>query len=149
MSLPIIVTLTAIIGALISLKFKGWLHRIIAFGLAIVFGLTLTAETTILHLSLVALLLLAITTLVYGLTDKDIGKTKKAGISLFGFLLALSILFKWLHLPGVIKIKMVLLIPLLIYLAAIIFEKKQISKDISFMISWFVFAVIDFYVYCL
>ena len=139
----LVLTIVAVLGIFIALKFKGFFHKIISIGLAISFLLVWTDSQYIITGSFIALILLTIITFIYGLMIKEVDIFEKVSISIMGLFLAVSSISKLLHLSGVGVIKLSMAIPIIITLITFI-RGKQLTKEMSFMIFWLFYAALEF-----
>jgi len=139
----LIITAIAILGTLIAFKFKGLFHKVIAFGLTVSVLFVWTDNKYIITGSFIALTILTITTFIYGLTIKDLNNFEKISITTMGLFLTVSSIFKLLHLPGAGEIKLSMAVPIIITLAAFI-KDRQLTREMSFMIFWLVYATSEF-----
>jgi hypothetical protein len=137
----IILTAVAILGIFIAFKFKGIVHRIISIGIAISLLFAWIGNDMV-TLGLMTFILLSIVTFIYGLIVKEIDVLKKIGIVTMGFLLSIGLIFKLLHLPYADIMKLLMIIPIIVTL--MVFNKNQPTKEISFMMFWLVYAVLEF-----
>ena len=139
----LIISAVAVLGTLISLKFKGFVHKAISIGLTISVLLVWTSNRYIITGSFILFTLLSIITLFYGLTVKNSNKVEKISIMIMGFFLTISSVFKLFHYFGTEIIQLSLIVPIIITLTAII-RSRQLTREMSFMIIWLVYAISEF-----
>ncbi len=139
----LIITVVAILGTLIAIKFKGIFHKLIAIGLTISVLLVWTGDQYIITGSFIALFVITIATFIYGLTVKDITKIEKVSIIVMGLFQTISSLFNLLHIPGAGLIKIAMVVPIIIMLATFV-KLRKLTREMSFMIFWFVYAIAEF-----
>ena len=139
----LIISAVAVLGTLISLKFKGFVHKAISIGLTISVLLVWTSNRYIITGSFILFTLLSIITLFYGLTVKNSNKVEKISIMIMGFFFTISSIFKLFHYFGTEIIQLSLIVPIIITLTAII-RSRQLTREMSFMIIWLVYAISEF-----
>ena len=139
----VIILAVAILGTLIAIKFKGLFHKVIAFGLTISVLLVWTGNKYIITGSFIGLAILTITTFIYGLTVKDLNRIEKISITTMGLFLTISSFFKLLHLPGAGIIKLTMAVPIIIALATFV-KSGKLTREMSFMIFWLIYATAEF-----
>ena len=151
--LTTVVAVTLIVlGIIIAFKFKGFFHKVISIGLAVLFGLVIFnillawivsnqyIITSISTGSFILFSLLSIVTFIYGLIVKDVSKFEKISILIMGVFVTVNIIFRWLHLPGAYIMKVYLIIPIIITLASFL-KVRKLTKEMSFMIFWLFHAI--------
>ncbi len=139
----VIISIIAILGTLIAIKFKGLFHKVIAFGLTFSVLLVWTGNKYLITGSFIGLVILTITTFIYGLTVKDLNRIEKISITTMGLFLSISSFFKLLHLPGTGIIKLTMAVPIIITLATLV-KDRQLTREMSFMIFWLIYAIAEF-----
>jgi hydrogenase/urease accessory protein HupE len=139
----LLISSSTLIGTLIALNFKGRFHRAITFALTISLLLVWTSNLYIITGSFVAFVVLSITTFIYGITVSGLTKLEKISIISMGLMLTINSSFKLLHLPGEGVIKLSLAIPIVLTFATYAIGRK-LTREMSFMIIWWVYAVVDF-----
>lgn len=90
--------------------------------------------------SFIVFTLLSIITFIYGQTVKEIDILKKISIITMGFFLTISSISKLFHFPATEVIKFSMIIPIIITLVVFIRE-RQLTKEMSFMILFSIYAV--------
>ena len=145
--MEIILTAVAILGIITAFQFKGLFHKIISIGLAIPIVLAIPIllfweNRYIATGSFILFLTLPITTFIYGITVKEINKFEKIGIITMGLFLTVSLVFKWLHFPGESIIKLSMAVPIIITLATYL-KGRKLTKEMSFMVYWLFYAVLE------
>jgi len=138
----LIISIVAILGTLIALKFKGLFHRLISIGLAISVLLVWTGDKYIITGSFIALTILTIATIIYGLTVNNLNGFEKISITTMGIFLSVSSIFKILHWSGAELIKLSLTVPIIITIIAFI-KVRQLTREMSFMIFWLVYSTLE------
>lgn len=136
----LILTAVAILGVLVAFKFKGLFHKIISIGLAISFLFSWSRNKYMITGSFIVFTLLSIITFIYGQTVKEIDILKKISIITMGFFLTISSISKLFHFPATEVIKFSMIIPIIITLVVFIRE-RQLTKEMSFMILFSIYAV--------
>ena len=130
-------------GTVIAFRFKGLFHKLISIGLTVSALLVLTGNMYIITGSMIALTILAITTMIYGLTVKELFKLEKISVTTMGIFVTISSILKMFHFPGAQIVQLSMTIPILITLTSFI-KSKGLTKEMSFMIFWFVYITTDF-----
>ena len=139
----LIISAVAVLGALISLRFKGVVHKVISIGLTISVLLVWTSNRYIITGSFIAFILLSVMTFFYGLIVKGFNKFEKISVMIMGLFLAVSSVLKLFHYPRTGIIQLSLTVPIIITLASIT-RSRQLTKEMSFMIIWLVYAISEF-----
>ena len=138
----ILMSVVAILGTLITFKFKGVYHRVISIGL-ISFLLVWTNNPYFITVSFITVSLLTVATFVYGLTGKQLKKLEKISIATMGMFLAVSSIFRFMHYPFAGQIKLSMIVPIIITLITFVIGRK-LTREMSFMIFWLFYATFEF-----
>ena len=144
----------AVLGTLIALKFKGVFHKIISIGLTIsILFVWLSAwigreyynfsMTGIMIFLFVAPLLLAIATIIYGLTVKQLNKLEKISITTTGVFFTIFGISNLMHFPFAEQIRLLMIVPIIITLTTFI-KGRKITREMSFMLFWLFYATLIF-----
>lgn len=139
----LLISSSTLLGILLALNFKGRFHRVITFGLTISLLLVWTSNLYIISGSFVAFVVLSITTFIYGITVSGLTKLEKISIMTTGLMLTINSSFKLLHLPWEVATKLSLAIPIILTFATYVIGRK-LTREMSFMIIWWVYAIVDF-----
>lgn len=139
----LIISAVAILGTILAIKFRGLFHKLIAFGIAISVLIVWIDNKYLIMGSFYALLVLTIATVIYGFKVKGLNKTEKISIISMGLFLTLDSYFKLQHLPGVGLIKFSMAVPIIITLISFV-KGRKLTREMSFMIFWLVFAFVEF-----
>lgn len=143
MTIPIdIHLLIAITGLIISLFYRGKLHRVIAFGIAICVALPFLGNRNITTCAFVMLGFIALLTSLYGLIELSVTKTEKIAIVLTGLVMATSAFMKFQHLPGTGVVRILMIIPIA-SLVFILIKNKGATKEVSFMLYWAFYGITE------
>ena len=136
MALLITYTIIILLSALLSLREKGVFHKIIAFGFVCSIFLSWFENETVSLISLILVILLGFLTSIYGLKVNGLFAIERIGISTLGFCFVLNFVSKIMHFPWVGSIRLFTIIPIVVYLISLLVNKKLITKETSFMITW-------------
>lgn len=139
----LILSVSAAIGILVSLRFKGIFHKVISFGLGISILLAWLSNSMLSSISFYSLLVWGILTVIYGFKEKDLPPADKSGIISMGWMILISWLFKFQHWPGFTLVNKMLLIPIAIYIFALLRQKNPLKKEISFMMIWITYGILE------
>jgi hypothetical protein len=143
MTILIIFTIIVLLSALFSLREKGTFHKIIAFGFVFPILLSWVENRIVLLAGLCLIMLLGLLTGIYGLKEKGLSAIERIGISTMGFCFMLSVIFKIMHLPEAWFMRLIMVVPVAIYLIGLLVNKKAITKEMSFMITWIFLVIIE------
>ena len=138
----ILLSLVAILGVFIALKFKGLFHRVISIGLAISVLLALTGNPWVKTLVFYAFTLLLFAIFVYSFKVKGLRKIEKISITSMGLILFLSSVFKLFHLPGGAPMKLLMLVPIILTLGTFL-KYRRLTKEMGFMLFCLVYAIFE------
>ena len=139
----LVLTAVVVLGIIIAFAFKGFFHKGIFIGLAISILLLWSDNQYIITSSFILFLILTITTFIYGLTVKGISKFEKIGIITMGLFLIINFLFKLLHFPGANIMKLSMAVPIIITLASFL-KGRKLTKEMSFMVVWLFYVILEF-----
>ena len=133
----IFIILVILAGLVLSFRYKGILHKVIACGLALPIILEFLGITEIHGIILSVLnLTMIVLTIVYGFKELKHSKIKHISVICFGFVLLLAFVFKTMNFPGAGYINLIIVLSFVFYLVGLIADRKHITKEISFMIIW-------------
>lgn len=139
----ITLSIIALLGLITAFKFKGIFHKVIIIGITLAILITWVKIPIILTISIMIMLIMAITTLIYGLWAKELRTIERNSLVTMGGFLAIDLTFAILHLPGAEKANIMLLIP--IVLTIISYRKhRELTKEMSFLFVFFVMACFEF-----
>lgn len=140
----VIYSTIALIGTIISFKFNGLYHKLISIGITISILLTWTGSPFLLIISYISLLILAISTFIYGLSNVNLSNLEQICLITMGALLSISFIFSIIQTPGGEKVNITLAIPII--LTIITYRKhRHFTKEMSFLFFWCVFAIFEFF----
>lgn len=140
----LIFTIIALFGTIIAFKFKGIFHKVISIGITLSILLTWTGSPFLVSISYISLLILAITTFIYGLSNVNLSNIEQTCLITMGALLSISFVYSIINAPGGEKVNIVLPIPII--LTIITYRKhRHFTKEMSFLFFWCVFAVFEFF----
>ena len=142
LAIAVIRILTIVVGIFIAFKFKGFFHKIISLGL-IISVLFAWIDNRYALISILIMILLAMTTFIYGLTIKDIHILERISIIVMGLFLTVSPISKLMHWPVAGQLKLLMILPIIITLASFI-KCRKLTKEMSFMILWLYYALLTF-----
>lgn len=134
-----------ILSLYIAFKFEGIFHKIISVGaIASIFTVLLFRDYTILMISYFIFFLMQTTTLAYGIFNQKISLPDRISIVSMGLFFSLKSLSQLLHFPFANQMILSLSVPMLLFLAALVYNRSM-RKELSFMIFWFFYAAFDIY----
>lgn len=139
----LLLTCSAIIGVLISLRYKGIFHKVISIGLGISILVVWLNNTILTTKSFYSLFVWGILTVMYGYNAKKLTPAEKGGIVSMGWMILLSTTFKIQHWPGSNIVHFLFLLPIAVYIFGLLRQKNRLRKDISFMLTWMVYGVFE------
>lgn len=138
MILHAVLSLSAILGVIICLRYKGVFHKSITFGIAFsilavwIDNSYVTTACFILHFPL------GILTAIYGCKAKELMSAQRMGIITMGLFIATSTLFKFQHWPGATICRLMFVLPVILYSSSLLINKKLRLKEMSFMMTWLI-----------
>lgn len=132
----------AAIGVLISLRFQGKFHKIIAFGISICVTLPFLVNRTIITCAFIILGLMALLTSLYGLIELSLTKTERIAIVLTGLVMIVSAFMKFQHLPGMGVVRILMIVPIA-SLIIVLIRNRRVTKEISFMLYWAFYGITE------
>ena len=138
----IILIIVALIGPFIAFKFKGLFHKVISLGMTVSALIHLTNLSYSTKVSAVILIVMIFATLLYAYVDNDLIGLPKTALKMMAYILSISVVFQVFHLPFGIVIRWCLIIPIILTIITFVKDKK-LTKEMSFMIYWLFFAIIE------
>lgn len=144
MEAKIILTVVIVLGIIIAFCFRGILHKILAGGQAIAILCMWTGFGPALSTGLLLLFITGFLTFMYGFNKKAWDMFQNIGIMLTGILFMLSMVAKILHLPGGGYFKLIWILPVILVLISAIKDKRVYTKEMSFMLFWCTYGVMQF-----
>lgn len=144
MEVKIIVTVVVVSGIIIASGFRGVLHKIITGGQAIAVSLVWIGSKPALSISLLLLFIAGLLTFVYGLKRKAADRFRNISVMLAGILFIIGTGFKVLHLPGAGYAELLWILPFISVLISAVKDKRVYTQEMSFMLFWCVYGVLQF-----
>jgi len=139
----IIITIFSIIGLIFSLKHKGAGQKIITIGLFFAIIMTWFGLTELLFYSILLQLFLAFFSLIYGIVSKHINLFERILISVTGLVFTAGTLFKIQHYPFQNELRLLLIIPIVIFIWLTVKNKRKQPKEFGFMLIWIILSIIS------
>lgn len=132
-----------IYGVILAFKYKGKLPKAISLGQLIFIALVLTKYDYAVKLGFLVLFCSIILTIIYGIKAKELNKLTRTTIVISGLIILLNFVYRLSHWPVFYGLQFTPFIPLILMVIAFLKEPK-FSKELSFMIFWFMFIVISY-----
>ncbi|MFZ6051427.1 hypothetical protein ABHV44_05380 [Flavobacteriales bacterium DA487] len=136
-------SLVSVIGVMMSFAFRGIFHKVITIGLAVSVLAFFVPSVIAIDISFWLLLAMALCTLIYGISMKDITGIEKAFISSLGFLFTAYQVMQYFHAPGTSWILALMIVPLFLFAIILFRHHENLNRWISFMVIWVAFVLVD------